>query len=166
MNSRLSAIIASFLMLVVFIPFGVSISLQCLEWIAKLEMKEKLEHSRLHTVELPLHGFQWYESESEVLINQRLFDVKSYYITSNTIYLTGLFDEEETKLKEEVAAMQKNREEEENSENFADFFLYGTSSEFSLRTPASISPHYIQAACNDYSGPARNTPYTPPDYSL
>lgn len=167
MTNPAKSITAAFLMLVVFIPFGISVSLNCMQWIARLDMRERLENAKLHSIEIPADSFRWYEEGSEVIVDHRLFDVKSYRITAETVYVTGLFDEEETQLKEEAAEMQRNSEEGENAENLAHFFLFGGfQADFDLSLQPARHHQYVNRPLLFYPGPSANPPFTPPDSSL
>ena len=59
------------------------------------EMEEQLETKALQTITTDLTGVQWLKKNKEVIIEGKLFDVKSYTITGNKIILTGLFDKDE-----------------------------------------------------------------------
>ena len=66
-------------------------------WI-KWEMQEKLEKSQLTTLTLRTHSIQWAKKGKEILIDGKLFDVKSIVVENEQATIIGLFDEEETTL--------------------------------------------------------------------
>lgn len=72
------------------------------------QMKERLEQSSLQTITIPLNKIIWIEKGEEVLIEGKLFDVKSSTIILNEISLAGIFDTEEDKLIEDINAMEEN----------------------------------------------------------
>ena len=67
------------------------------------EMMEKLESASLHTSTIQLADINWTKKNKEVMIDGKLFDVKYAEIIDNKIRLTGLFDDEETKLEKDFA---------------------------------------------------------------
>jgi hypothetical protein len=66
-------------------------------------MLEKLEHASLQTISINKADLIWVKKNKEVLINGKLFDVKSYSTIHDKIFLTGLYDEEEETLKKDYA---------------------------------------------------------------
>lgn len=62
------------------------------------EMHERLEKSQLITLAIPTSSIQWVKEGKELVIQGRLFDVKSISYTKDFAKINGLFDEEETNL--------------------------------------------------------------------
>lgn len=76
-------------------------------------MKERLELEMLHTITIAKSDVQWLNEGKEILINGRMFDVKSLlYKDDNTIIVNGLFDDEETVL---VKMVKTSQEKDNNS---------------------------------------------------
>lgn len=71
------------------------------KWIA-WEMTEKLEHQQLHTLQIPVQQLHWVKEGKEILIDGKLFDVKSILTHGKLVQVTGLFDEEETDLVQQI----------------------------------------------------------------
>ena len=72
-------------------------------------MKEELEEKMLHNITLKSSDIHWVWEGKEIDIEKELFDVKSIsYKEDGTAVITGLFDEEETAL---VQQLQKNQKE-------------------------------------------------------
>ena len=89
---------SGFLLCVVLVPtLYLAFSLTQQRWI-KWEMQEKLEKSQLTTLTLRIHSIQWAKKGKEILIDGKLFDVKSIVVENEQATIIGLFDEEETKL--------------------------------------------------------------------
>lgn len=77
------------------------------------EMMEKLESASLHTITIRLADVNWTKKNKEVMIDGKLFDVKYVEIIDNKINLTGLFDDEETKLEKKIStAFQSNKNQQ------------------------------------------------------
>jgi hypothetical protein len=72
-------------------------------------MKHRLESKMLHTVTLAEQNVQWIKEGKEILINGKMFDVKKFeQIDNGKIIFTGLYDEEETLLVNQVKKNQQN----------------------------------------------------------
>jgi hypothetical protein len=72
-------------------------------------MKERLELEMLHTITIAESDVQWLNEGKEMLINGRMFDVKSFQRSNNNkIIVTGLFDDDETALVKAVKTTQEN----------------------------------------------------------
>jgi hypothetical protein len=72
-------------------------------------MKERLEQEILQTITIAASDVQWVNEGKEILINGRMFDVKTLqHNDDKTIMFTGLFDEEETALVKAVKTSQEN----------------------------------------------------------
>ena len=72
-------------------------------------MKEELECKMLHNIILNSDEIQWTRKGKEIVIDGKLFDVKSFAQTVNgTTVVRGLFDVEETAL---VQQLEKNQKE-------------------------------------------------------
>ena len=77
-------------------------------------MKEQLEKRFLQTVVISSDKVHWVKSGKELWLNNRLFDVKGYEQKNGTCTFTGLYDEEETML---VQQLQKNQDRDNSSDN-------------------------------------------------
>jgi len=62
------------------------------------QMEERLEQSQLQTVVLPVNSVSWINDGKEVMLDGKLFDIRSYTVSGNTITLNGLFDNDEDHL--------------------------------------------------------------------
>jgi hypothetical protein len=61
-------------------------------------MKERLEEEILHTISLADNEVHWTEKGEELIVQGRMFDVKSMEHLNGRVILHGLFDDEETAL--------------------------------------------------------------------
>ena len=62
------------------------------------KMEEKLDKQVLHSITMAEGDIHWIRAGKEILINNRLFDIKSFTSYKGSCTFTGLFDEEETSL--------------------------------------------------------------------
>jgi hypothetical protein len=91
--------IAAFtLLLLVAIPLFFSIGFLIKQQLIQSQMRERIEQSSLQTITLPLANINWIKQDKEVIIEGKLFDIKSYTISGNSIILKGLFDGDEDHL--------------------------------------------------------------------
>jgi hypothetical protein len=94
------------------IPMISLIVLQLQQMHIRCVMKERLEESILQTITLDEIDVHWASSEKEIRIGNELFDVKYYTIENGKIHFTGLYDQEETSIEEQLS--HANTQESEN----------------------------------------------------
>jgi hypothetical protein len=71
-------------------------------------MKRQLEDKMLHTITLDKTEVYWMKDGKEILINGRMFDVKSFRQSgSGKIIFTGLYDDDETALVNKIRETQE-----------------------------------------------------------
>lgn len=70
------------------------------------DMQEKMEQAALHTLHVPESSVQWTKTGKEILINGKLFDVRSHTSSEGMLTVTGLFDEEEEQITKSLSAHQ------------------------------------------------------------
>jgi hypothetical protein len=76
-------------------------------------MKRQLEIKMLHTITLEKNDVYWLKDGKEIIINGRMFDVKSFQPAGDgKIIFSGLYDDDETALADQV---RKNQQTENNS---------------------------------------------------
>ena len=83
-------------LLAITLPVVCLLALQVQQVYVRYKMQEKLEFSLLHTISIDEKNVQWIKPDKEILIGDKLFDVKHYKIENGKLFLTGLFDHEET----------------------------------------------------------------------
>ncbi len=70
-------------------------------------MKERLEAQVLHKVSIPADKIHWIKQGKEIMLNGRMFDIRSVKFQSGEYVISGLYDEEETVL---LAQLQKDQQ--------------------------------------------------------
>jgi hypothetical protein len=94
--------ISSFLLLTLLAaPLIIFLCFVVQQKILQHRMIEKIEHSPLQSISLHYSDSIWIKKNKEVLVNGKLFDVKSYTFVNDNIILVGLYDNEEDALKDE-----------------------------------------------------------------
>jgi hypothetical protein len=78
-------------------------------------MKQQLETRMLRTITLAKKDANWVNEGKEILVDGRMFDVKSFKVLpTGEITFTGLYDDDETAL---VNNIRKNQQNENNNSN-------------------------------------------------
>jgi hypothetical protein len=82
------------------------------------EMKEQLELQSLQTIRIAEKNISWVEKGKELVINGKLFDVKSLKKTGDYLEVTGLFDELELKLQHQLIFFQNPEKNHKQKQEF------------------------------------------------
>jgi len=77
-------------------------------------MRERVEHYAVQTITLKKADIKWVDDGEELLVENKLFDVKSYTNTEGQTTFTGLFDEEEDNI---IATLNNNFQQKKDSNN-------------------------------------------------
>lgn len=75
------------------------------------QMNERLEQASLYTITADSKEVRWIKKDKEAEVQGRLFDVKNFYTDGNTIVLTGLYDDDEHKLKQDLSLLMKQKKD-------------------------------------------------------
>ncbi len=84
------------------LPLAAPLLLQCKIAFIQMNVLEKLENNRLQSIRIPLEEASWKQEGKEILINARLFDVRSYTRDGDQLIVTGIFDDDEMAVEKEV----------------------------------------------------------------
>jgi hypothetical protein len=95
---RLPKIITPFALVLVLLPCLYCLYFQVKHQVIRWEMEEKLERDAVQTIVVPANEFRWYDEGREIVVNGKMFDVKSITQENGNYLITGLFDEDETQL--------------------------------------------------------------------
>ena len=89
---------ASILMVVILCPLLIYTTLSFHKHLVKWQMEERLEHAALKTICLKKDAFTWVKINKEIVVDGKLFDVKSYVTKDDKIVFYGLYDDEEKEI--------------------------------------------------------------------
>jgi len=106
------------MLLLLVMPAAVSIYLQVCTVMVQHEMKERLEKEELITVFVQNNQVKLY-GKHEMLIEGRMFDVKSITIVANGIRVTGLFDSDEDAIRQKVQHLEGHADKEQKAKVYA-----------------------------------------------
>lgn len=76
--------------------------------VIRKSMLSNLESSNVLAFQIPKNDLNWYTEGHELLIEGRMFDVKTITDAGEHVVVTGLFDDDETELNQVIAATQGN----------------------------------------------------------
>ena len=71
--------------------------------VVQWQMQSAEENAAVETITISLSDFKWISLNKEAVIKGRLFDVKHFEINSNSITLSGFYDEKEEDLASQAA---------------------------------------------------------------
>lgn len=115
MGSIVKKIITGLLLAIVLAPLSYHFIFQAKQQSIQHRMKEQLEEKMLHSLVLSKDDLHWVKPGKEIVVEDKMFDIKTIeYRENNTVFITGLFDHEETLL---VRQMKKDLEEENTTNN-------------------------------------------------
>lgn len=99
MPTALKKILAAFLLVLILAPLSYMFIFQAKQLSIQRRMKKELESSLVQTVVLPASKLIWVKPDKEILLDQKMFDIKTIsYNADGNVCITGLFDHLETGL--------------------------------------------------------------------
>ena len=93
---------ASVLLIASVIPFALVFFFHIKQQAVRYKMKERLEEHILHSITLSETDVHWINKKKEILVNGKMFDVKSFSVENGNYKFIGLYDDEETELTEQL----------------------------------------------------------------
>lgn len=98
------------LLLLVALPLLLSVFIFLKQNILQNQRKQRFETEQLQTITVSSENINWEKPGKEVLINGKLFDVKSFKTSGTNIVLTGFYDHKEDNLVKHIKdlSQQKN----------------------------------------------------------
>ncbi len=91
-------LIAFVFLLIVAVPVFLSLQFILEKKLIQEEVDEKMKTAVLQTIRIPKADIIWIKAGKEILLDDKLFDVKHFESTNEMVTLTGFFDTEETEL--------------------------------------------------------------------
>ncbi|MGB4770899.1 MAG: hypothetical protein WBP58_05550 [Chitinophagaceae bacterium] len=96
-------ITCAFLLVVSLLPVAYPCILGLQKIFARWEMKEKLENEQLQTIRVKTSEVTWTFLHRECRIDGKMFDVKKIVEEGEYLRLTGLYDEKETEIENNIS---------------------------------------------------------------
>lgn len=115
MNTLLKKITTFLLLAMLLAPLSYTYIFQAKQASVQRKMKRQLQGNMLHSLVMAREDLRWVKPGKEILVGEKMFDIKTIeYRRDSTVYITGLFDHEESFL---YAQLKKTRKEETNRNN-------------------------------------------------
>lgn len=108
----------SSLLILVMTPVVIAVLFLVQQTVIRHEMKEKLEEEALQTVRIVEKNVTWVEKGKELLVDGKLFDVKSFKHSGGYVEVTGLFDEMEINLQHTLIYLQNPLKDNKQKQEF------------------------------------------------
>ena len=140
------------LLLLVAVPLFFSAGFILRQQVVKYQMRQQLDKTALQTVSLSADKAIWLNEKKELIIDGKLFDVKSWHIYKNKLTATGLFDKDEDQLNKKLKKIVDQKEQSQSpiSHLLSDYFSSTVSSN-SIDFTLKISWTYINIIDFNYS---------------
>lgn len=107
-------IIPIFFLLLTLAPTLFMSGLQLFQAFIRQRIEHALDKEALVTITFPASEVVWYEKGREVMVDGRMFDIKTYEINGGLFTAQGIYDEEETR----VVHLMKGHWSEEQQSHF------------------------------------------------
>lgn len=103
-----NSIISIFLLILSAFPFLFTFLLQAKKSTIHHSMIRKLETGFFQTITVKKENVHWLKKGKEILVYGRMFDIKSLTLQNGFYTFTGLYDDEETALLEQIRKNHQN----------------------------------------------------------
>ena len=164
--SRAKQIIVSLVLLVITsIPCLLFVYYQSAQWYIRHEMEEKLEKEQLQTIVIPVSDVKWYKENKEIIVGEKLFDVKSVVYRDGMASFTGLYDHQETNIKAQLENLELEDDENARNEsavNLISILLFKEEDLNSAWVLNQLSRQYVDYTRNHLLSQYLSTPAPPP----
>jgi hypothetical protein len=148
-----------------FLPVLFTLTFLFRQQLIRHEMKEKLEKESVCIIAVPVENVVWFKYKKEIIIDGRMFDVKSFSSANGIVIFKGLYDDDETAL---VEYLEKNLNKKNTPTNrlLTDLFqllqsIYNENALESITVPTNI-PSYANLTLLHISSPFINIVTPPP----
>lgn len=102
------------LLLLVALPVFLSVGFYIKQKLVQQQRTQRFKTELLKTVTVKADKINWIEVGREILIEGKLFDVKSFKVRGANIIFTGFFDAKEDKLVQQIVKLEKQKNQSEN----------------------------------------------------
>ena len=98
------------LFVVMLVPVAAPFVLQLRIILIESDAAERLERNHLEVLHIPAKNILWTKQGKEIIINNRLFDVKEFSRNTKEIVVTGIYDEVETTLEKQMTGLWQQQQ--------------------------------------------------------
>jgi hypothetical protein len=105
------------LVLLIALPLVFTVVILVKQKIIQFQRNVRFDKEILQTVVVPTENIYWVKPGKEILLDGKLFDVKSFKTAGNRISLTGFFDHKEDKLVKRIVELARHKNKSGNPFN-------------------------------------------------
>ena len=133
------------LLLLAVVPLFYGLFIQIQQVSIHHKMKERLEARFLQTIAVAKDAIHWVKDGKEILVNGRMFDIRSFDYQKGVYTFSGLYDNDETVL---MVQLQKDQQaNSSNSKQLVQLFhllqtLYSNSTADQVTIMSALSPEF------------------------
>lgn len=117
MQSLKKQIIALGLLLLVALPLVVSVCIFLKQTVLQNQRKQRFETEELQTITVSSEKVNWVKPEKEILIEGKLFDVKSFKASGTNVVFTGFYDHKEDNLVKHIKGLNQQKNDSNGPAN-------------------------------------------------
>src|SRR4029079_3045522 len=107
---KIKNILFLLLFAVMLVPVAAPFVLQFRIILVESDAEERLERNHLEVLHIPAKNILWTKQGKEIIINNRLFDVKEFSRNTKEIVVTGIYDEVETTLEKQMTGLWQQQQ--------------------------------------------------------
>jgi hypothetical protein len=148
------------------LPLVTPVVLQLQQRYVQWEMMEALEKKELITITVSASAVQWVNKGKECMIDGEMFDVKRSRQQGDQLTLTGLYDEKEKQIKQQLVTQAKEQQKKENHSHAVKFLLQiaivNKTAAYDYKTEQLPSPYTSFFMSRHYQSPFKGTATPPP----
>lgn len=157
------------LLLLVALPLLLSVCVFVKQSLLQNQRKQRFETEALQTITVSSEKINWVKAENEILIDGKLFDVKSLKTSGTNIVVTGFYDNKEDNLVKHIKNLNQQKNDSNDSANqlvvkFLFCPTYKESITFSLQNDWQIVARKFPVYTEVISNMAYPTIAPPPKY--
>ena len=124
---KIKNILFLLLFAVMLVPVATPFLLQLKIILAESDAEERLERNHLEVLRIPVKNILWTKQGKEIIINNRLFDVKEFSRNKKEIVVTGIYDDVETALEKQMTGLWQQQQSKQGIILFKYFQLLSQS---------------------------------------
>ena len=102
------------MLLLVALPLFLSVGIFIKQQLVQQQRTQRFKTELLETFTIKAEKVDWVEVGKEIRVGGKLFDVESFKVSGANIIFTGFFDGKEDKLVQQIAKLEKQKNQSEN----------------------------------------------------
>ncbi|MEN9570785.1 MAG: hypothetical protein RL172_2016 [Bacteroidota bacterium] len=132
------------------------------------QAEERMERAQLVTITLPARQLIWVKKNKEILLQGKMFDVKTLHLQNDTAIITGIYDTAEDIIKARILALKKSNNNNSSSPIYPALVQLFSPAILTMHTSPGVPTfflvkQYSPAVPLFYSNPSLSIPTPPPN---